>query len=139
MKTAPVSPAKRQAQELRLRELGIAEHALKEKFVLGSGRGGQKVNKSATCVHLFHAPTGIAIKCQETRSRELNRFLARRKLCERVEEQILGEQSVRRQAEEKIRRQKRRRSRRQSLLILADKRLHSLKKAARKPVNILDE
>ena len=58
--------------------LGIREQDLEESFVRGSGRGGQKVNKTNNCVYLRHTPTGIAVKCHADRSRELNRFLARR-------------------------------------------------------------
>ena len=77
-----VRPEKVEAVMQRMAELGIREQDLEEKFVRGSGRGGQKVNKTNNCVFLKHIPTGIAIKCHIDRSREINRFLARRKLCE---------------------------------------------------------
>ena len=115
--------------------LGILEKDLIEKFVLGAGSGGQKLNKTSSCVFLQHPKSGIEIKCQRERSRELNRFVARRELCERLEERILGQQSARQQANEKIRRQKRRRSRRQKERVLDDKRKHSVKKQARRGGN----
>lgn len=65
--------------------LGISERDLEEKFILGSGKGGQKVNKTHSCVQLKHIPTNTLIKCQQERSREANRFFARRILCERIE------------------------------------------------------
>ena len=119
--------------------LGIRESDLREDFIRGSGHGGQKINKTSSCVNIFHAPSGFQVKCQATRQRALNRFLARRELCDRIEEKKLGEQSARRQEYEKIRRQKRRRSRRQRQRILEGKHLHSLKKQMRQPAGINEE
>lgn len=119
--------------EARMEKLGITEDSMVEKFIQGSGSGGQKINKTASCVYLKHTPSGIEIKCQQQRSRELNRFLARRELCERLEEIRDGKKSTRQQAMEKIRRQKRRRSRRAKNRMLDDKSKHSNKKNLRKP------
>lgn len=118
--------------------LGVRENDLTEKFILGSGSGGQKVNKTASCVYLKHGPSGIEIKCQRSRSRELNRYYARKELCEQLEERKLGAASKRRQAAEKIRRQKRRRSRRQKERMLEAKHRQSEKKVRRRPVRDLD-
>jgi protein subunit release factor B len=117
-----IGEAKRAALAERMARLGIREAELTEKFVLGSGRGGQKINKTSSCVYLKHGPTGLEVKCQQTRSREANRFFARREMCERLAARVLGETTRRQQAAEKIRRQKRRRSRRQKERMLADKR-----------------
>lgn len=116
-----------------MERLDITEESLLEKFIHGSGSGGQKINKTASCVYLKHLPTGIEVKCQQQRSRELNRFLARRELCERIEEIREGKKSARQQTIEKIRRQKRRRSRRAKNRMLDDKSKHSQKKNLRKP------
>ena len=116
--------------------LGIRETDLREIFVRGSGKGGQKINKTSSCVHLLHIPTGLQAKCQQTRLRALNRFLARRELCEKIAERVHGEQSARRQEIEKFRRQKRRRSRRQRERMLEAKYTHSLKKQMRKSVEM---
>lgn len=132
------SPEKQAALEARMATMGIVEEDLVEKFILGSGAGGQKINKTHSCVYLKHLPTGIEIKCQSSRSREMNRFLARRELCEELESQRLGRESKRRQQIEKIRRQKRRRSRRSKQRSIQDKRLLSRKKQLRKPPGASD-
>ena len=129
-----ISTDKQAALAARMTGLGIREADLVERFVLGSGSGGQKVNKTSSCVYLRHIPSGIEVKCQRERSRELNRYLARREVCERLEEKQLGLRSARQQAIERIRRQKRRRSRRQKERMLDDKRLHGDKKQARRHV-----
>jgi len=77
----------------KMKELGIKEEDLIEKFVLSSGKGGQKRNKTSTCVYLKHIPTGIEVKCEKTRSQSLNRFFARRILVEKIEEKLLGKKS----------------------------------------------
>ena len=115
----------------RMENLGIQDNDLVEKFILGSGKGGQKVNKTASCVYLKHLPTGIEVKCQTERSRELNRFYARRLLCEKIEEQTLKIKTEKQKEIEKIRRQKKRRTRKQKQKILEDKRHQSDKKKLR--------
>lgn len=127
------SPEKQAALEQRMAALGVTEEDLVEKFVLGSGSGGQKINKTHSCVYLKHVPSGIEVKCQSSRSREMNRFLARRELCDTLDERRLGRASKRRQEIEKIRRQKRRRSRRSKQKSVRDKRLLSRKKDLRRP------
>lgn len=124
----------RKEEELRERmeKLGIREEDLVEKFIRGSGHGGQKINKTASCVYLKHEPSGIEIKCQQDRSRVMNRYLARRELCEQLEEIAQGKKSARQQAREKIRRQKRRRSRKQRAKDVVLKRQHGEKKQLRK-------
>ena len=112
--------------------LGVVEADLVEKFILGSGSGGQKINKTSSCVYLKHEPTGLEIKCQANRSRELNRYQARRELCDKLDEIRLGKASARQQEMEKTRRQKRRRSRRSKQQSVADKRILSVKKNLRR-------
>ena len=133
MNESPVSQTKKDALTARMLALGIREPELEEKFILGSGKGGQKVNKTSSCVYLRHRLTGLEVKCGQTRSREQNRFLARRELCDRLEARQRGAQSARQQAIEKIRRQKRRRSRRQKERMLAGKHFQTQKKEGRRP------
>ncbi len=133
MPSSSVTPQKQAGLQRRMEALGIREADIEERFIKGSGRGGQKINKTSSCVYLRHLNSGIEVKCQQERSQALNRFLARRELCDRLEAQIKGEQSRREQEREKIRRQKRRRSRRQKARMLEEKRKQSEKKALRKP------
>jgi protein subunit release factor B len=122
----------------RMESLGIKEGDLIEKFILGSGSGGQKINKTSSCVYLKHIPTGIEIKCQRERSREMNRYYARKELCNRFEEKIENKKSERQQETEKIRRQKRRRSRKSKEKMLAAKKQLSEKKSLRQSPKNLD-
>ena len=127
-----VSPEKETALAKRMAALGLREEDLEEQFIRGGGAGGQKINKTSSCVQLRHRPTGLEVRCQAERSQSLNRFFARRELCDRMEAKIRGAVAARQQTVEKIRRQKRRRSRRQKARMLADKRHQSLKKSARR-------
>ena len=127
----PLSGDRARALEDRLARLGVRAEDLEESFVHSGGKGGQNVNKVATCVVLVHRPTGIAVKCQRERTQGANRLIARQMLADKIEERKLGAASRRQQEAEKIRRQKRRRSRRAKARMLDDKRAHSEKKAGR--------
>jgi protein subunit release factor B len=72
----------RKAAELAQRMAGckLFEKDIEEKFVRSSGPGGQKVNKSSSCVHLMHRPSGLAVKMQKSRIQKLNRYNARKRL-----------------------------------------------------------
>jgi peptide chain release factor len=128
----PITSEKTTALTQRMEALGITEASLLEKFVRGSGAGGQKINKTSNCVFLKHLPTGVCIKCQMDRSREMNRFLARRELCEQLEAIRDGKAVAKTQAIEKMRRQKRPRSRNSKNRSVADKRILSQKKSMRR-------
>lgn len=72
----------------------IREADLEEKFVFGSGPGGQHVNKRANCVQLLHIPTGVRVKCHEQRVKEQNQKIARALLREKVDAFLNGEDSI---------------------------------------------
>lgn len=109
-----VTDKKSEALVERMKRCGIDEADLDEKFVRSSGPGGQKVNKTSTCAVLKHNPTGIIVKMGKERSQQLNRYYARKRLCELLEEQQQGKKSPQAIAAEKIRKQKQRRKRRSS-------------------------
>lgn len=134
MSTFPVSLDKENQLAQRMAALGVREADIEESFVRSSGHGGQNVNKVSTCVMLMHRPTGVSVKCQETRQQGMNRFIARRLLLDKIEEKKNGFVAAQRAEMEKIRRQKRKRSRRAKARMLADKSQHAAKKAARRPV-----
>ena len=115
-------------------KLGIREQDLDERFVRAGGPGGQNVNKVSTCVILIHRASGVSVRCQEERSQGLNRFLARKRLADKVEETLLGKASRRQQEIEKIRRQKRKRSKRAKEKMLETKHHRAGLKANRKAV-----
>ena len=127
-----VSRDKEAALKTKMALSGIKEADLEEKFIRSSGKGGQKVNKSSTCVYLKHKPTGIEVKCQKERSQGLNRFLARRILVNKIDSLILGKNREEQRKIEKIRRQKRKRSKRAKEKMLRYKKMRSEKKELRK-------
>jgi len=90
----------------------LLEKDIEEKFVRSSGPGGQKVNKTSTCVHLTHIPSQLTVKVQNSRSQPLNRYYARKQMCELLENKLLGKESPQAQRIEKIKKQKDRRRRR---------------------------
>jgi protein subunit release factor B len=130
----PVSADKARELRERLERLGIRDEDLEEQFVRSGGKGGQNVNKVATCVVLVHVPSGIRVKCQQERSQGMNRYFARKLLADKIETERLGKQSAQEQEFERVRRQKRRRSRRSKARMLADKHARSSVKQGRAPV-----
>ncbi len=110
----PVSEEKNRWLKEKMESLGIQEKDIQEKFIRSSGRGGQKVNKTSTCVYLKHVPTGIEVKSMRERSQSLNRFLARRELVMRIES-LSGQRTPEEMVVEKARRQKSKREKRARL------------------------
>ncbi len=115
-----------------MEKLGINEKDIVENFIRSGGKGGQKVNKTSTCVYLKHIPTGIEVKCQAERYQVINRFIARRLLTNKIERLILKEKSAEEQRIAKIRRQKRKRSKKAKEKVLELKKKVSDKKRARR-------
>ncbi|XP_035562308.1 mitochondrial translation release factor in rescue isoform X2 [Canis lupus baileyi] len=90
----------------------LDESELEEQFVKGHGPGGQATNKTSNCVVLKHIPSGIVVKCHQTRSVDQNRKLARQILQEKVDIFYNGENSIvykeKQEAEKKKQERKRR-------------------------------
>jgi len=116
-----VTDKKRDELAARMERCGLREEDFEEQFVRSSGPGGQNVNKRATCVLLKHVPSGLEVKMRKERTQALNRYYARKRLCELMEEKILGKESPAARKAEKIRKQKNRRRRRARLNVQKDK------------------
>ena len=114
MTSFAVSEEKNRWLRAKMETLGIQEKDIDEKFIRSAGRGGQKVNKTSSCVYLKHIPTGVEVKCMQERSQSLNRFLARRELLSRIE-RLSGRLSAETLQVEKARKQKSKRRKKASL------------------------
>lgn len=111
MQTYAVSEEKNRWLQQQMEALDIREQDIEEKFVRSSGKGGQKVNKTSSCVYLRHTPTGVEVKCMKDRSQSINRFLARRELVEKIKK-ARGLPTDEDAERERIRKQKLKRKRR---------------------------
>ena len=119
-------------------ELGVFEKDVVESYVVGSGKGGQKVNKTSSCVVLKHIPSGTIVRCQKHREQSKNRLSAYKLLILKIEDQIKGNKSDRAKAVFKIRKQKQRRSRKAKEKILKEKARRSDIKKQRGDVGVND-
>ncbi len=136
MGSFPVNPEREDQLTQRMTALGVRESDIEETFVRSGGHGGQNVNKLSTCVMLLHRPSGVQVKCQETRQQGMNRFIARRLLLDKIESERRNRANAERARIEKARRQKRKLSRGAKERMLADKSRHAEKKRFRKSVSM---
>ena len=109
-----VSQSKEAELLRRMEACGLRDADLEEGFIKASGPGGQHVNKTQSGVLLTHRPSGLEVKMTKERSQALNRFFARRRLCELLEAQQLGAASPEAKRIAKLRKQKDRRRRRKT-------------------------
>ncbi len=117
-------------------DLGLNPADVLERFVRGSGKGGQKINKTSSCVWLKHLPTGIAVKCQMYREQSKNRISAWRLLINKIDLKVKGNQSEIAREIYKIKKQKQRRSRKAREKMREIKKLRSVIKENRRKVEI---
>ncbi|MCF6247425.1 MAG: peptide chain release factor-like protein [Desulfobacula sp.] len=103
--------SKIRALEKKMVALGIKKEDIEQRFIKASGKGGQKVNKSSSAVFLKHIKTNLSVKCGKSRSQNLNRFLALRRLVEKIELKLTGVIDKQPSKIEKIRKQKKTRKR----------------------------
>ncbi len=105
----------------RLAALGISVADVEERFVRGSGPGGQKINKTSSTVWLRHRPTGTEVRCQQERSQAANRAQAWRELCEKLEARAKAAAGAVIDARESARRRNRQKSRGQKIRMIQAK------------------
>lgn len=115
----------------RLAAVGTSASDVDEKFIRGSGPGGQKINKTSSTVWLRHRPTGIEVRCQDERSQTANRERAWLELCSRLEARIRSARDSAQQLREKSRRQARQKSYGQKVRMIQAKKHRAKNKAHR--------
>jgi protein subunit release factor B len=118
----------------RLAAVGARTADVDERFVRGSGPGGQKINKTSSTVWLRHRPTGIEVRCQRERSQAANRELAWQELCGKLEERRRAATLEAVDVRETERRRTRQKSRGQKARMIEAKKHRAKHKAKRGPV-----
>jgi protein subunit release factor B len=120
-----------ESSHARLAALGIPVADVEERFVRGSGPGGQKINKTSSTVWLRHRLTGTEVRCQAERSQAANRERAWAELCDRLEARVRTGREAVRQVREKARRQTRQKSHHQKVNMIRAKKHRAKHKARR--------
>jgi protein subunit release factor B len=115
----------------RLARLGVRAEDVDERFVRGSGPGGQKINKTSSTVWLRHGPTGIEVRCQAERSQAANRETAWWELCEKIAAKARARADAAVQVKEAERRRTRQKSRGQKVRMIESKKRRAKIKQAR--------
>lgn len=115
----------------RFVSLGVRPEEVEERFVRGTGAGGQKINKTSSTVWLRHRPTGVEVRCQRERSQSVNRLLAWQDLAGKLEARRANAAGAERAGRELARRQTRQKSRGQKARMIEAKKHRAKHKSAR--------
>jgi peptide chain release factor len=105
----PPMPLPTQIDE-RLTAMGWRLSEVDERFIRGTGPGGQKINKTSSTVWLQHRPTGIEVRCQRERSQAANRAAAWEELCAKLELRAQAEVAAKQNERERNSRRHRQKS-----------------------------
>jgi protein subunit release factor B len=122
----------------RLAAVRVRVEDVDERFVRGTGPGGQKINKTSSTVWLRHGPSGTEVRCQAGRSQTANREQAWSELCDRLEELQRAAKAEQRHEREVERRRNRQKSRAQKARMVDAKKHRSRTKSARGRVDRFD-
>jgi len=120
----------------RLTALGVRAEDVDERFVRGSGPGGQKINKTSSTVWLRHRPTGVEVRIQAERSQAANRELAWAELAAKLEARVRAAAQAAEQAREAERRRTRQKSYGQKIKMIEAKKHRAKHKAHRGRVEL---
>jgi protein subunit release factor B len=115
----------------RLAAVGVRVADVEERFVRGTGPGGQKINKTSSTVWLRHAATGLEVRCQRERSQAANRELAWQELVARLEARARAATDAVVDAREAERRRTRQKSHGQKVRMIQSKKHRARHKAKR--------
>lgn len=115
----------------KLATLGVRLNDVEERFIRGTGPGGQKINKTSSTVWLRHGPTGLEVRCQRERSQGANRELAWAELAAKLEARKTQALAAVVDAREEERRRTRQKSRRQKIRMIQAKKHRAKHKARR--------
>ena len=115
----------------RFVSLGVKPGEVAERFVRGTGAGGQKINKTSSTVWLQHGPSGVEVRCQRERSQILNRLTAWTELADKLAWRKQEAKNQLQAARELSRRQNLKKTRRQKIKMIQTKKHRAGIKARR--------